>query len=240
MSLNKTFEDLFHENAGFGFAKQMVLADVLEERDWSVDIEKGQVHFGDDLAYPIQLLGTESEADGTWLWAWANDESTLPPDLLKSCLSLRELGKAEKIPQLTEASFSIDSAGGHMLSMIASGLNLESCYYRGPYDGGALYFLINDVEEVILPIEPQTALTAITEVIANFDVNHRKMADHFLSGLGFDVTREERRLVADTFDCQITIEFDELSRITDINGRMEAEPPPQKKKRNWKFWQKNA
>jgi hypothetical protein len=42
----------------------------------------GIATFGDDLRFPLQLLGSESHLGGTWLWAWADAQSNLPPALL--------------------------------------------------------------------------------------------------------------------------------------------------------------
>jgi hypothetical protein len=79
------FDDLFAQHVATAMARQVALADLIGERNWSVDLSAGHATFGDDLRFAIQLLGTESQGDGTWLWAWANAESNLPPALLHLC-----------------------------------------------------------------------------------------------------------------------------------------------------------
>ena len=54
---------------GAAFARQLALAEHIGERDWQIDLTEGVATFGDDLRYQVQLLGTESHLDNTWLWA---------------------------------------------------------------------------------------------------------------------------------------------------------------------------
>jgi len=73
-----TFAEQFATHAATSFARQRTLADFLGEHHWQVDMDAGTVDFGAGRTYAIQLLGTESQGDDTWLWAWANEESGLP------------------------------------------------------------------------------------------------------------------------------------------------------------------
>ncbi|MEM7558627.1 MAG: DUF6882 domain-containing protein, partial [Planctomycetota bacterium] len=138
--MNDNFTPLLSKHIGSAFAKQLAFADFLGDRNWGVKISEGAATFGDDLSFPIQLLGTEADADESWLWAWANEQSNLPANLLIACNELRRNGSENGIRELTERSFSQSVANGHQISMIASGLNANCCYYRGPYDGGTLFF----------------------------------------------------------------------------------------------------
>jgi hypothetical protein len=72
-----TFTDAFARHVASATARQLALGDVLEDRPWTVDIRAGTATFG-ELMFPIQLLGTEAEGDNSWLWAWANEGSSLP------------------------------------------------------------------------------------------------------------------------------------------------------------------
>ncbi|MEE3919567.1 hypothetical protein V2I01_18075 [Micromonospora sp. BRA006-A] len=76
----------------------MALADLLGERDWQLDVPDGIATFGTDLRYRVQLLGTESHLDGTWLWAWANEASNIPPSVLHLAGWLREYGHRQGSP----------------------------------------------------------------------------------------------------------------------------------------------
>ncbi len=121
------FSELFSALAGTAMARQIALAEFLDERSWAVDLETGSVTFGDDLTYPVQLLGTESHLNDTWLWAWANP-SELPTPLLEAAQQLREYGQQQKISELTTNTFKLEVADGHRLAMLATGLVRKTCY----------------------------------------------------------------------------------------------------------------
>ncbi|WP_345780486.1 DUF6882 domain-containing protein, partial [Xanthomonas sacchari] len=104
----------------------------------------GRVYFGEDLQFPIQLLGTAAEASASGLWAWANTASNLPPALLANANALRAHGEHEGIAELAAPSSALGEDGGHHIALLAGALR-GRCYYRAPYDGGALFFLLEDV-----------------------------------------------------------------------------------------------
>jgi hypothetical protein len=215
------FAQLFATVAGSAMARQLQFADYLGERDWSVDLEAGQVEFGDDLAYPIQLIGTESYQNDTWLWAWANP-SAIPIPLLEASEQLRQYGVQHHLPELTERSCKLEMADGHRLAMVASGLVRKTCYYRGPYDGGALFFLVLGLPvELFARVEAVRACTVINELIAQFEVDHRLLAESFLQDQGFALSAVGDTLHAVRDDgSKLDLTFDKLSRITEIEAAL--------------------
>jgi hypothetical protein len=227
------FLQLFSALAGGAMARQIALAEFLGERDWSVDLEAGIATFGGDLTYPIQLLGSESTVNDTWLWAWANP-SALPPPLLEAAQQLREYGQQQKLPELTNNTFGLDVADGHRLSMLATGLARKSCYYRGPYENGALFFLVLGLPvEVFAPVTVERACTVINQVISVFEVDHRRMAETFLQEQGFalSTTADVMHAVRDDSGC-LDLLFDASDRITEIEATLPGArsggilPPP--------------
>jgi hypothetical protein len=216
-----TFNELLSQHVGASFARQRAFADFLGDRSWGVDMRQGTCQFGNDLAYPIQLLGTEAEGDSTWLWAWANEASNLPTSLLTACTGLRELGEQEKISEFYQRSFSIDVADGHSIALIASGLDSKSCYYRGPYDGGALFFLVNGVpDEILQPAATERMLTIISEVISQFIVPHRSMVLAFLASQGFIVDSTTHEVSGVRGADKLTFAFDAQDRISQMDGSL--------------------
>jgi hypothetical protein len=218
----KTFTELLTQHIGAAFAKQLAFGDFLGERSWGVDLRQGTCQFGDDLTYPIQLLGTEATGDSTWLWAWANEASNLPPALLTTCTTLRELGQRESIPELAQRSFSIGIANGHLLSMVASGIDGKSCYYRGAYDGGALFFLVRDVPDLLLqPVTTERAITTISQVIAEIEVPHRAMTQAFLISQEFSLEATNDGVIGERNGERIVLSFDDLDRVKDISAKLQ-------------------
>lgn len=213
------FAQLFATVAGSAMARQLQFADYLGERRWSVNLNEGQVRFGDDLAFPMQLIGTESQHDDTWLWAWANP-SAIPIPLIEAAEQLRQYGEQHHLPELAERSCSLSVADGHRLSMVASGLVRKTCYYRGPYEGGALFFLVLGLPvELFARVAVERACTVLGQLISEFEVDHRLLAESFLQDQGFALSAVGHTLHAVRDDgSKLDLTFDELSRITEIEA----------------------
>lgn len=230
------FQKLLSEHVGAAFARQLAFADFLGKRNWNLTLSSGKVRFGDDLEYPIQLLGSEAHNDNTWLWAWANRHIDPAPQALAAVTRLRELGEKRGIEQLAEPTFSLDAADGHAIALVASGIEGRCCYYRGPYNGGAAFFLVTDVPDALLaPVAYERAFTVLTQVISQFDVDHRLMARSFLTSQGFEIREESGSMAASRERGQIKLSIDELGRLTEISGKIEPRTPT---KKWWEFWKK--
>lgn len=230
-----TFAEQFATHAATSFARQLALADFLGEHHWHVDIDAGTVDFGARRTYGIQLLGTEAEEDDTWLWAWANEESGLPDRLLGAVQKVRGFGSQHGIRELTDASSPLDVAGGHVLSMLSVGLVGNCCYYRGPYEGGALFFLVMGLPKAVLdPVRPERAITTISEVICQFEVDHRLMVRSFFEQQRFALQASDETIAGKSDDgTVITVRFDSAGRIGKIESTLR---PAQAKKPWWKLW----
>jgi uncharacterized protein YerC len=50
------FDDLFNRNAITAMARRLALADLLENRNWSVDMSRGAATFGSGLTFPPATL----------------------------------------------------------------------------------------------------------------------------------------------------------------------------------------
>lgn len=211
------FAEEFAHHVGTALARQLALADLLEDRSWAVDITAGTATFGDDLTYRIQLLGTESHGDGTWLWAWANSESGLPDTVLRAASWLRERGRASGLAELTDPGFALDRADGHRLALLASGLT-GNCYYRGPYPGGALFFQLEGVPAAVLaPVSPERATTVLTQAIQAYALDHRTVVESFFTQQGWRVEASATAVTGHhPGGTALRIAFDELGRIGEI------------------------
>jgi len=237
--MSPEFLDLFSKNAGTAFAKQLAFADHIGQGSWGIDLGVGRITFGSDLSYPLQILGSESDGDGSWLWAWANHASNLPEPLLAVSKELNAFGEKEGIKELVERSFSAQEVNGHLLSMVASGMNQNTCYYRAPYDGGAMYLLVCDVpNELTKPVATERAITVLSQVISQFDVEHKIFVNSFLSQQNFELETNNDVLSAKRESNEIVVSFDAEGRIANIEGKLGQQSAPDKKKKSWQFWKK--
>lgn len=142
MSSSPSPQHLRHAPASFD--KQLHLADLISDLPWHFDMATGTLSFGDRYRWHAQVLGTESYENNTWLWAWANEASNIADVLLEAAHTMLELGEEQGIPELLQPQFPLEQADGHLLSLIASCVCHANTYFRGAYDGGAVFLLIDD------------------------------------------------------------------------------------------------
>jgi hypothetical protein len=229
------FGSLLSTTVGSSCVRQLALGDFLGTRNWSVDIDAGTVQFGEDLRYPMQLLGTESNGDDTWLWAWANHASPFPDAQLQHCLKLREIGTKKNIPEFAERSFPLEVASGYEIGTVASALLGNAFYYRAPHNHGALLFTIQDLPaELAQRVPIERVVRVIQEVIDNFDVNAQAMCQQFLIEQQFDLSTDKHSITAKRGGNTIELQFDDQDRLIKLEGDLHPETPP--KKPWWRIW----
>lgn len=205
--------------------KQLYLAELVGEEDWYLDLATGVLSFGDRFAWHAQLLGTEAEETQTWLWAWANEASNVPPSLLQAALQMKAVGEEQQIPELTTPMFSLDGIDGHFLAMIASGVCQANAYYRCPYDGGAAFLLIQDENFPEYNESPlQRIASVFPQAIATIDIPNHKLAfggylEHY--GLVGEV-EGDTLIVKDNSEAVLTAAFDDQDRLTKLDAAILA------------------
>lgn len=233
------FEELLARHVGTAFSRQIAFAERLGERRCSLDLGEGRARFGGDLAYPIQLLGTESGADQTWRWAWADQASNLPAELLVTSEKLRGLGLRENITELSSPAFPQQLADGHSLALLASGLEERgSCYYcEKNLAGGSLFFLVEKaLPTVAAPLPQERVITVIEQLVEQFDLKHRMMLEGFLVDQGFGLRVHDDTLLASRQGSGLTLRFDPMGRLVELQGTLAPAQVPSTKPW-WKFWQ---
>lgn len=217
---------LYDEHAFSSLEKQLHLSDLHGEHGWEFDLETGVLTFDEKHHYASQVLGTESHDSDTWLWAWANNASGIPAKFLKAARQMRAHGKEHGVAELTEPKVSLSVAEGHYLAIIAAGLCEAKAYYRGPYEGGALFVLITDDA---LPPHPQGAIVRIRSLVPQAlsalpIADHRRAFEGYCKYLGVSVQAKGTSLIAEAEEGSAKATFDKLGRLTklsakDANGR---------------------
>ncbi len=228
--------NLVESGAGSALARQLALADFLGSHEWNVNTQTGRADFGKKQEHRIQFVGTESEHTGTWMWAWANTASGLPEELCEASQAIRRHGVQHGIKELSEGQLPLQDLNGHLLCMAGAALSGGHPYYRGPYDGGALYFYVLDLPDVIqAQVDVPRAVTVIQQLISGFDLNPWRTIALFLEGEGLGVQAENNIMVATwPGGDELRIEFDEQGRVVRIHA--EASQRPEAKRPRWKFW----
>lgn len=223
------FLALMESSAGGALARQLALGDYLGAHEWEVNTQTGRVDFGKKRVHPIQILGTESQRDGTWMWAWANTASGLPDAVVELSTRLRDHGAEHGIPELSKGKFRLEHLDGHGIALACSGLVGRLPYYRGPFDGGAVFFyVLGTPASVSAPVNVSRASQVIQQLISGFDLHHERAVAAFLVGEGLYVEANETGLLARwPQGDEMRVDFDGQGRVTRIHAQP-SQPPPAK------------
>lgn len=215
----KNEQELLEKYACIALEKQSDLAEVIGDNNWNVEMTKGEISFGPNLHFPIQVMGTISHAAQTWLWAWANTKSGLSQQVIEQSLQLKAYGDKNGIPLLSSDSFDFQKDELHMIGMIASGMFGASGYYIADYGQGAMVVTIKSAR-----IDQQrkdhhhTILTVFPQVISQYEMNHRLALKHYLSAKGYSIRENDESLSGSKNGNTIRATFDKLSRLTGLEG----------------------
>jgi len=209
---------LFERCAFAGYDRQTWMVELHGDDAWAVDLDEGVITFGRKTTYRVQLLGSESDATDSWMWAWANDSAELADPLLESARSLREMGESFKVPGLTTPSFRFNELEGHEVAIIGMVMLSEPAYFRAPYDDGAEYLLIHDAA-FPAPTQPLTERIerVILETLATWELDdHRLGIEGWLKGLGVPMHAQSTAIHVECGDATIVIGFDDRRRVTGV------------------------
>jgi len=215
-----TFKDLLARHAGLSFEKQYSLTDYLGSHDWLISSERDSISFGPGKVFPAQILGTESQSTYTWLWAWANEASGLSPDVVRDSIKLRQLGEQSGIQELVQPEIDLGAISGHHFALIASGVCDAAAYYRGAYDGGAVYVLLYDPEKKILRDDSMVRMSTVyLDLIHQIELEHKSAFRYYARARGLDVTETGGTVVCRKDNRDVfRATFDSHGRLTELKS----------------------
>lgn len=215
----KTEQELLEQYGGIGLDRQRNLYAVIGDNAWNADLDKGEISFGGNLAFPIQVLGTFSHSSKTWLWGWANTKSNIPSNLLQQALQLKSHGEVHEIPLLKHSDFDAEINDLHLIGMIASGMFNTSAYYLADYGQGIMLvtFKSATIDKADSSDLPRVS-TVFPEFISSFEVNHRTAFENYVKNKGYTIDLQENQIIAERNGTKITAVFDKLSRLTRLHS----------------------
>ncbi len=215
-----SIDEVFNQHAGSSFEKQINCQEILGDKSWDFNLMEGKLTFEGDLELPIQILGTYSPKQKSWMWGWANTRSGIPEKLLLIANDLRKFGELNTIDDFTSPSINNENDPGHYYAMIASGLFGASCYYPIDFNGIKIYILTNSElltkkEDTPTPV----VITTFTQLISAMNIAHKESLRFYLEDKGFSVEASGNNLIGKKNSEEIFALFDLKGRLMKINNR---------------------
>jgi hypothetical protein len=215
----KTEQELIERYGGIALDKQLDFGEVIGNNNWNVDMAQGTISFGQNLTFPMQVLGTISHSSQTWLWAWANTKSGLSESVIQQSLQLKKYGEDNAIDLLRNDTFDFSKDELHLVGSIASGMFNSSGYYIADYGQGAMVVTIkSSIVDKARTDSHHRMLTVFPQLISQFDMNHKNALKSYLTAKGYSVSETEGTLTGTKNGNTIAGQFDDLSRLTNLNG----------------------
>ncbi|MEL6307673.1 MAG: DUF6882 domain-containing protein [Chloroflexota bacterium] len=226
-----TLDSLTLKYGAAAYERQVHFADIVGDAmpSYKVDLNKGILTLN-ETAFAIQLLGTESEATESWLWAWAmNDDGSVPEIVLNVALQIRAFGEENNVPEFTsDDTIPVDDrVSGQRFGLIACVLCDGNAYFRMPYEGGAIFLLIKDST---FPTDERHLITRMTSSFPQFIQNmqifdHLTAMEHYAKHHNLKVTktRESGLIVlncAHEDGTTLRATFDARSRLTQLQSTL--------------------
>ena len=217
-----TLAELFDVHGLISYDKQLTLLSLVKGRS-PVSYRNGLLTFGSELSLPVQLLGSHSEYDNTWLWAWANPG--LSGWRLEASAELKAFGIEHAVQELFEPKFPLPTFDGHYLSMVATGVLSGACYYRFPYHEGAAFLLVPTAPEInaLSDLSAHTISNRAMDFFGQYECHHRTAVEQYLRFKGFTFASDGPNLSATSAHGQsLDARFDPSGRLLEIQAVITA------------------
>lgn len=216
-----TSENDFLEKFGaLALEKQRNLYNVTGGLSWNVDMNKEEITFGDNLTFPMQVLGSFSHSSETWLWLWENKAGGYAESVMQQALLLKKYGEENNIELLSVGKFDAVQNDLHLIGMIATEMFNLSGYYLGNYGQGTMVVTIkDDAIDNSESEELSRILTVFPELISTFEIqNHKNAFTNYLSQKGYELTPNGNEIKAEKDGNIINAVFNEDNLLTSLNG----------------------
>jgi len=216
----QSFNDLLNQHAGLSFEKQQNFSELTKGLAWNINIGRGILSFG-NIDFPIAVIGSMSFTDYSWMWGWANEKSGIPKKLLGNTLKLKEIGEQKQIEEFTDGHFKAGEGFEHKMGLIASGLLGADAYFCANYDQGTMLVSLstNRIPKINNNSVKQV-LATFPKLIKGIDLNHEQAFKNYLIDRSIKFNMQGNKIEGRKNGKVITAEFDDLNRLTSLNGKL--------------------
>ncbi|MBD1262096.1 hypothetical protein HZY62_15955 [Maribacter polysiphoniae] len=218
-SAKMDIQELYNQSFLISMEKQEIFSEMVEGLGWSCDMLEGKLTYGEDKVFDIQIIGSYSINEKSWLWAWANTQSGIPEKFLQTALAMKSIGEAYQIEDLLTPKKEMDSDPGTYFSTVASAMLKESCYVPLTYKGLVVYVTVNSKEaDSKARTAPALICSHFTNVAANYTFPHKYTLFYYLKAKGYEVELPGNNIVAKKGDDRILGIFDLKGNLMKISN----------------------
>ncbi|MBD0777429.1 hypothetical protein HPE56_06465 [Maribacter sp. ANRC-HE7] len=212
-------QELYNQSFLISMEKQEIFSEMVEGLGWSCDMLEGKLTYGEDKVFDIQIIGSYSINEKSWLWSWANTQSGIPEKFLQTARAMKSIGEAYQIEDLLTPKKEMDADPGAYFSTIASAMLKESCYVPLTFKGLVVYVTVTSKEaDSKARTAPALICSHFTNVAANYTFPHKYTLFFYLKAKGYEVELPGNNIVAKKGDDRILGIFDLKGNLMKISN----------------------
>lgn len=200
-----------------GAARSRMLLELTDGKPWQVQLDEGSIVFGSER-FKVQILGTHSGRDDTFLWAWANPGAAQWGPSVNAANALRARGEKPGSAVFRERKIAGQWVHFRELAWVSGELAKAGTVHFADAGGGTTAVMLVEGGSTDLA---QFPLVFLPGVLLEFQgasmVPVRACLLRFLERLKFTVEQEKSSVRARRADGNtMTIDFDAQGRITNV------------------------
>ncbi|RBQ24313.1 hypothetical protein ALNOE001_02240 [Candidatus Methanobinarius endosymbioticus] len=207
-----SFQKIFTKYGAFALDKQESLFEVIGDNIGELDIDNGTISFGEELEFPIQIIGTLSNETSKWHWAWDNEEVGIPKNLVKEAEDVKKIGEKYDIGQFTTDIFDADLLESHIIAMTVSGIMNDDAYYAVDFDD--IVFFVTIKSDKIPHVESiERFINTYDKFQKEFDVKGRLAFEGYTKLRGYQYKEREEFSVAKIGESRVIVGFTDRCNV---------------------------
>lgn len=207
-------QTIFSKYGALSLEKQENLAKLIGENEPELNIDEGIVSFGDDLKFPIQLIGMLVDGKN-WSWAWDNEEIGFPEELIQEAKEVKSFGEKYDIPQFFNSFFEAKFDEAHILAMTVSSLFDDDAYCAVEVDDFAFFVSIKS-DKITSTVDINEFAEIFNDFHRKFEVNHKLAFEGYTKLKSFQYKEREDFAVAKIDEGRIIVGFSERGHVNNI------------------------
>lgn len=208
-----TFKVILSKYGALALDKQENLSELIGETVGDLDIEKGEISFG-DITFPVQILGFSMQDAKQWSWAWDNEE-IFGKDLVVSADKIKEIGEEFDIKEFTSPVLNADFDDCHTLAMTSTAILGMDAYYAVSEEGLDIFVLIKSdlIEENNSVVKFRNTFYTFQK---NFNIYPRIAFEAYTKLKGYGFKPHDDFALAKIGEARVMAGFTERGNVTRI------------------------
>lgn len=181
--MTTTLQQLIDESIFISTEHQARLAELSQGVEWDVDFSVPSFTLQSDppVSLTPHLLGTDSEARGSWIWAW-QELGHFPPEVVAGSVQARETGARNDVAELITDELPAEDGLARRVTLAAKTLTGLWAHYPARVGAQVTAWLLLEGPELELPpLTVETMMRVIAEALQTGTAqDHHRAVDSYI------------------------------------------------------------